>query len=227
MLPHSLHLLILNLVLCGTLFHSSILNTLPTSLLPHGDHKNTKVWLTAEKTVHTIGCSWFKLILFYLHLFLASRYVTSVEGTERQGKYLSEDNVNAIKAVYPPWSVNQLIKFHVKQGALNICCSMFCFIFRFYQNLQSSLTTENFQKLQISDLPKSQEKQCEPNIPETGTKPNTANLYKRRRKRDQHQTDCCHNDRTSIVCDLDDCVDLFTWSGDSVHVLTNCLSCQL
>ncbi|XP_028988597.1 tRNA wybutosine-synthesizing protein 3 homolog [Betta splendens] len=79
---------------------------------------------------------------------------------------------------------------------------------RFYQNLQSSLITETFQKLQISEPPKSQENQDAPNIPETQTKQNKTSLYKRRRKRDQ--TDCCHADRSSTVCELDDCVDLFT-----------------
>ncbi|XP_026229401.1 tRNA wybutosine-synthesizing protein 3 homolog [Anabas testudineus] len=80
---------------------------------------------------------------------------------------------------------------------------------RFYQNLQLALTTDKLQELQIPDHSRSQELQYTPNTPETEEKIKTS-VYKRRRKRDQHQTDCCHGDGSDIVHELDDCLDLFT-----------------
>uniref|UniRef100_A0A8C4D754 tRNA wybutosine-synthesizing protein 3 homolog n=1 Tax=Dicentrarchus labrax TaxID=13489 RepID=A0A8C4D754_DICLA len=85
-------------------------------------------------------------------------------------------------------------------------------IHRFYQNLQSALPTEKLQRLQIPDPPVSQELQDPPHRLETEKEKNKTTVYKRRRKREQHQrTDCCHGDGSSSqVPDLDDCLDLFT-----------------
>ncbi|XP_035527440.1 tRNA wybutosine-synthesizing protein 3 homolog [Morone saxatilis] len=85
-------------------------------------------------------------------------------------------------------------------------------IHRFYQNLQSALPTEKLQRLQIPDPPVSQELQDPPHRLETEKEKNETSVYKRRRKREQHQqTDCCHGDGSSSqVPDLDDCLDLFT-----------------
>ncbi|XP_070831139.1 tRNA wybutosine-synthesizing protein 3 homolog [Chaetodon trifascialis] len=89
-------------------------------------------------------------------------------------------------------------------------------IHRFYQNLQSGLLTEKLQKLQIPDPPISQELQDYPlraeavkgEAVEKGE--NRTSVYKRRKKRERHQTDCCHGDGFSSVPELDDCLDLFT-----------------
>ncbi|XP_040912117.1 tRNA wybutosine-synthesizing protein 3 homolog isoform X2 [Toxotes jaculatrix] len=84
-------------------------------------------------------------------------------------------------------------------------------IHRFYQNLQSALTTQKLQKLQLPDPPSSQELQYPPNRLETeGKEKNKTSVYKRRRKREHPQTDCCHGDGTSSVEELDDCLDLLT-----------------
>ncbi|XP_023253983.1 tRNA wybutosine-synthesizing protein 3 homolog [Seriola lalandi dorsalis] len=84
-------------------------------------------------------------------------------------------------------------------------------IHRFYQNLQSALTTEKLQKLQLPDHPSSQELQHPPDrlVTEKEEK-SKRSVYKRRRKREQHKTDCCHGDKSSSVQELDDCLDLFT-----------------
>lgn len=39
---------------------------------------------------------------------------------------------------------------------------------------------------------------------------NKASVYKRRRRRERHQADCCHGDESSGVQELDDCLDLLT-----------------
>ncbi|KAM7401385.1 hypothetical protein PAMA_005532 [Pampus argenteus] len=92
-------------------------------------------------------------------------------------------------------------------------------IHRFYQNLQTALTTEKLQKLQIPDPPSSQglkdpshRLETEKGGKEKGEeKKSKSSVYKRRRKRgQQHQTDSCHGDRDSSVPELDDCLDLFT-----------------
>ncbi|KAF3698873.1 tRNA wybutosine-synthesizing protein 3 -like protein [Channa argus] len=84
-------------------------------------------------------------------------------------------------------------------------------IHRFFQNLQSALTVEKLQTLQIPGPPASQELQYSSNLLETGTEEkDKTSVYKRRRKRDQHQTDCFHGDSSSGLHDLDDCLDLFT-----------------
>nr|XP_019960819.1 PREDICTED: tRNA wybutosine-synthesizing protein 3 homolog [Paralichthys olivaceus] len=81
---------------------------------------------------------------------------------------------------------------------------------RFYQNLQSALMTEQLQKLQLPDPPSSQEPQHPPNRLETEKdEKNKTSVYKRRRKR-QHQTDCCHGDGSSSVEEPDVCLDLLT-----------------
>ncbi|XP_040912118.1 tRNA wybutosine-synthesizing protein 3 homolog isoform X3 [Toxotes jaculatrix] len=43
-----------------------------------------------------------------------------------------------------------------------------------------------------------------------GKEKNKTSVYKRRRKREHPQTDCCHGDGTSSVEELDDCLDLLT-----------------
>ncbi|XP_018535166.1 LOW QUALITY PROTEIN: tRNA wybutosine-synthesizing protein 3 homolog [Lates calcarifer] len=80
-------------------------------------------------------------------------------------------------------------------------------IHRFYQNLQSSLTTEKLQ----TTIPRShQELQNPPNCLETEKdEKNKTTVYKRRRKR-EHQTDCCYGDGSSSLQELDDCLDLLT-----------------
>lgn len=89
-------------------------------------------------------------------------------------------------------------------------------IHRFYQNLQSALTAEKLQKLQIPDPPSSQElkdpsQRLETEKGEEEEKRSKSSVYKRRRKREQqHQTDVCRSDRDSSVPELDDCLDLFT-----------------
>ncbi|XP_054452291.1 LOW QUALITY PROTEIN: tRNA wybutosine-synthesizing protein 3 homolog [Anoplopoma fimbria] len=95
-------------------------------------------------------------------------------------------------------------------------------IHRFYQNLQSALTTEKLPKLQIPNPPISQEPQDtrletergeeeEEEEEEEQEEKKKTSVYKRRRKREQHhQADCCHGDRSSLVLELEDCLDLFT-----------------
>ncbi|XP_047445528.1 tRNA wybutosine-synthesizing protein 3 homolog isoform X2 [Mugil cephalus] len=91
-------------------------------------------------------------------------------------------------------------------------------IHRFYQNLQSALPTEKLQNVQITDLPNSQEPQEPPHTLVTGNgeeekgteERNKTSVYKRRRKRQQHQTECCHGDGDSSTPDLNDCLNLFT-----------------
>lgn len=92
-------------------------------------------------------------------------------------------------------------------------------IHRFYQNLQSALSTEKLQKLQIPDPPIAQELQDPPHSLETEKgkekeerQKNKTSVYKRRRKREQHhETDCCHGDGPGrSMPELDDCLDLFT-----------------
>ncbi|XP_042349280.1 tRNA wybutosine-synthesizing protein 3 homolog [Plectropomus leopardus] len=82
-------------------------------------------------------------------------------------------------------------------------------IHRFYQNLQSALQTEKLHRLQLSDPPSSQET---PHRAETQKEKDVTSVYKRRRKREQnHHTDCCHSDGSSIMSELDDCLDsIFT-----------------
>ncbi|XP_071760725.1 tRNA wybutosine-synthesizing protein 3 homolog isoform X1 [Centroberyx gerrardi] len=88
---------------------------------------------------------------------------------------------------------------------------------RFHQNLQSALSAEQLQKLQIPDTPNSQELQNQdpPRRLDTGKgegeERNKTSVYKRRRKRgQQHQTDCCNSDADSSPTELEDCLDLFT-----------------
>ncbi|XP_073348296.1 tRNA wybutosine-synthesizing protein 3 homolog [Pagrus major] len=90
-------------------------------------------------------------------------------------------------------------------------------IHRFYHNLQTALSTEKLQKLQIPDPPSSQELQDSPHRRETEKgeaeekEKIKTSVYRRRRKRQQHhQTDCCHGDGSSSGPELDNCVDLFT-----------------
>lgn len=99
-------------------------------------------------------------------------------------------------------------------------------ICRFYQNLQAALSTEKLKKLQIPDpvISKEQhhshhrlekEKGEETTEQEEKNKPS---VYQRRRKREKPSvTNCCHGDGSSIVPELDDCLDLFTWSSGSFH----------
>lgn len=93
---------------------------------------------------------------------------------------------------------------------------IFFFFFRFYQNLQSALHPE---KLQISDPPASQELQDFPHRLENEKRQeakekegqNKTSVYQRRRKREKHNhTDCCHEDESGGIPELDDCLDLFT-----------------
>lgn len=103
------------------------------------------------------------------------------------------------------------------QGALIFICVVLV-LSRFYQNLQSSMSTEKLHKLQIPDPPISQELQDPSHRLETENwgeeekeEKNKTTVYKRRRKRERHhQTDCCHGDESSSVPGLDDCWDLFT-----------------
>ncbi|XP_031734535.1 tRNA wybutosine-synthesizing protein 3 homolog [Anarrhichthys ocellatus] len=88
-------------------------------------------------------------------------------------------------------------------------------IHRFYQNLQSALTTEKLQKLQIPNPPISQEPQdtrleTERGEEEQKEEKKKTSVYKRRRKREHCRADCCHGDGSSLVPELDDCLDLFT-----------------
>nr|XP_020475281.1 tRNA wybutosine-synthesizing protein 3 homolog [Monopterus albus] len=83
-------------------------------------------------------------------------------------------------------------------------------IHRFYHNLQSAVTTERLQKLQIPGPPSSQELQCSPNRVETEEEKNKISMYRRRRKREQHQTGCYHGDASTSVQEQDYCLDLFT-----------------
>uniref|UniRef100_A0A3P8SMN2 tRNA wybutosine-synthesizing protein 3 homolog n=1 Tax=Amphiprion percula TaxID=161767 RepID=A0A3P8SMN2_AMPPE len=81
---------------------------------------------------------------------------------------------------------------------------------RFYENLQSALSTEKLQKLQIPDPPGSHERHDPPHMLETENEDRKeSDVYKRRRKREQHQTNCCHGDVDNSVTELDDCLDLF------------------
>ncbi|KAM3604614.1 uncharacterized protein V6R79_013926 [Siganus canaliculatus] len=84
---------------------------------------------------------------------------------------------------------------------------------RFYENLQSALTTEKLQKLQVPESPDSEELQHPPDSLETEKeeKTNKTSVYQRRRKRERHRrTDCCHDNVSGDVPELDDCLDLFT-----------------
>ncbi|XP_035027479.1 tRNA wybutosine-synthesizing protein 3 homolog [Hippoglossus stenolepis] len=83
-------------------------------------------------------------------------------------------------------------------------------IHRFYQNLQAALITEKLQKLQLPDPSDSQEPQHPPDRLETEKEEkDKTSVYTRRRKR-EHQTDCCHGDGSSSVEELDVCLDLLT-----------------
>lgn len=121
------------------------------------------------------------------------------------------------------------------------CCweiwFLFCFfvVFRFYQNLQSALPAEKLQKLQIPDPPISQDLQDSPHKlgTESGEQAdekkgkNKTSVYQRRRKREKHhQTDCCNGDGSGSVSELDDCLDLFTWSSGSANMLLSSLTGQ-
>ncbi|XP_029380819.1 tRNA wybutosine-synthesizing protein 3 homolog [Echeneis naucrates] len=78
---------------------------------------------------------------------------------------------------------------------------------RFYQNIESALMA---QKLQFPDLPSPGDPQHLPNRLSNGKgAERETSVYKRRRKR-EHQTDCCHGDESSSVQELGDCLDLFT-----------------
>ncbi|XP_039999903.1 tRNA wybutosine-synthesizing protein 3 homolog [Xiphias gladius] len=84
-------------------------------------------------------------------------------------------------------------------------------IHRFYQNLQSALTTEKLHKLRLPDPSSSQELKYPPKRLETEKEEkNKTSVYKRRRKREHHQTDCCHGDGSSSVEELDEFLDLLT-----------------
>uniref|UniRef100_A0A3Q1BQC1 tRNA wybutosine-synthesizing protein 3 homolog n=1 Tax=Amphiprion ocellaris TaxID=80972 RepID=A0A3Q1BQC1_AMPOC len=81
---------------------------------------------------------------------------------------------------------------------------------RFYENLQSALSAEKLQKLQIPDPPGSHELHDPPHMLETENEDRKeSDVYKRRRKREQHQTNCCHGDVDNSITELDDCLDLF------------------
>ncbi|XP_059201380.1 tRNA wybutosine-synthesizing protein 3 homolog [Centropristis striata] len=85
-------------------------------------------------------------------------------------------------------------------------------IHRFYQNLQSALSSEKQQKFEISLEAQETPQRLETQGGEEEEKEKKKeSVYKRRRKREHHhQTDCCHGDGSSIVTELEDCVDLFT-----------------
>ncbi|XP_022059977.1 tRNA wybutosine-synthesizing protein 3 homolog [Acanthochromis polyacanthus] len=81
---------------------------------------------------------------------------------------------------------------------------------RFYENLQSALSAEKLQKLQTPEPPGSHERHDPPHVLETEKEERKkSDVYKRRRKREQHQTDCCHGDGDGRITELDDCLDLF------------------
>ncbi|XP_008333013.1 tRNA wybutosine-synthesizing protein 3 homolog [Cynoglossus semilaevis] len=82
---------------------------------------------------------------------------------------------------------------------------------RFYQNLQSALTTE---KLQLQDPPDTQEPQH--TIGQQGTTKeelSKTGVYKRRRRRDHPQADCCDGDGDSDVQELYGPLDLLILGG--------------
>ncbi|XP_069571955.1 tRNA wybutosine-synthesizing protein 3 homolog isoform X3 [Brachyistius frenatus] len=96
-------------------------------------------------------------------------------------------------------TVNQMMEENIRR------------IHRFYQNLQSALLTDKLQKLQIPDPPCSQGLQDPPPTQEIEQEErNKTSVYKWRRKREQHQTDCYHGDGDSSVPELEDCLDLFS-----------------
>lgn len=96
-------------------------------------------------------------------------------------------------------------------------------IYRFFQNLQSALTSEKLQKLQLPDPPCSQDLQNVIHTLDTEKREEEENhvgkasVYKRRRKREQQEADCCHDDGESSSPDLYECLDLFTWTCGSAH----------
>ncbi|KAK2843988.1 hypothetical protein Q5P01_010647 [Channa striata] len=78
---------------------------------------------------------------------------------------------------------------------------------RFYQNLQSALTVATLQK----GPPTSQEPQDPSDSLDTETeRKDKQSVYKGRRRRGQPQAECCHDDSSSSLQDLDDCLNLFT-----------------
>lgn len=87
---------------------------------------------------------------------------------------------------------------------------------RFYQNLQSAVSADKLQRLQIREPPISQKLQDPPHTLEAETgeeneEQQKNSVYKRRRKREkQPQTDCCHGDESGSILELSDCLDLFT-----------------
>lgn len=109
------------------------------------------------------------------------------------------------------------------------CSDLYLVITRYYQNLQSALTKEKLQLLPIPSPPISQkprDNQLETerrDEPKEDKEQKNASVYKRRRKREQpHRAGCCHGDRASLLPELDDCLDLFTWSSSSANMLTGC-----
>lgn len=73
---------------------------------------------------------------------------------------------------------------------------------RFYQNLHSALLTEKPQRSQIQDPQDAPETEKEER--------KKTSVYKRRRKREQHEAGGCHGDGDCSVPGLEDCLDLFT-----------------
>lgn len=106
------------------------------------------------------------------------------------------------------WFVTQ------QQSVILIVLGFLCFDFapsRFYQNLQSALTTE---KLQLQDPPDTQEPQH--TIGQQGTTKeelSKTGVYKRRRRRDHPQADCCEGDGDSDVQELYGPLDLLILGG--------------
>ncbi|MEQ2223429.1 hypothetical protein ILYODFUR_036684 [Ilyodon furcidens] len=87
-------------------------------------------------------------------------------------------------------------------------------IHRFFQNLQAALSTE---RLHIPDSASTQEFQDSQQKHKAdrgggqGTnEQNQLHVYKRRQRRQQHESDSCPGDGDSNLPDLDDCLDLFT-----------------
>lgn len=75
---------------------------------------------------------------------------------------------------------------------------------RFQQNLQTALSSQE------PEAPGSQ--QLQHDVQETEER-KQSDVYRRRRRRERHRTDCCHGDGDDGVTELDDCLDLLLGNG--------------
>lgn len=124
-----------------------------------------------------------------------------------------EENVRRVqRCVYRPASCG----LHAQEDNIiwNDTAYLLFWFFRFYENLQSALLSQNSQKLQVPDPPISEDLQVPPHRLQMGNgqRNNPALVYQRRRKREKNHLDgCCSSDGSGSIPELEDCLHLFTW----------------